>query len=492
MVGLWANGRLVWRSITLAIVLVGCHVSGAIAESIDHASESQTISTTTTQTNTSSEILEVKPDSWEFTTLSSLISRYGCIAGYPDRNYRNQRTLTRYEFAAGLNACLDKINEIISSGLANKVSKEDLAALQRLQEEFAAELAALRGRVDTLEAKTAQLEALQFSKNTKFPGAAILALSGAPDYDSPPKRDSIALEPADINDWSGKAEDFEAIELTITKHGCIANYPFDMDRSTVSRLAFSVILRVCLDYVNEVISSGLAERFSKQDLYSLQNLQEKFQPQLSAWSGHYPLGRNPYDKLPEFIQNLRSPKLESDNRDQEYQALAKILETYECRQYKPASRYDAAMIFRSCLNHIGKINRNTLLASSSREDLLSLFNLLEEYRPDLRNIHRRDSLRRGGFSPNSNLADMVVLNLSISDYAHDAILGLAQRHSCDLDASRVVQIENKEVDPLSFKRLTDSCLQSMKAKISTQQENQLTKEDIYAIFWLRLEFLYST
>jgi hypothetical protein len=47
---------------------------------------------------------------------------------------------------------LDKINEIISSGLADKVSKEDLAALQRLQEEFAAELAALRGRVDALEA----------------------------------------------------------------------------------------------------------------------------------------------------------------------------------------------------------------------------------------------------------------------------------------------------------------------------------------------------
>jgi 2-oxoisovalerate dehydrogenase E1 component len=46
------------------------------------------------------------------------------------------RAMDAYEFAAGLNACLDKINEIISSGLADKVSKEDLATLQKLQEEF--------------------------------------------------------------------------------------------------------------------------------------------------------------------------------------------------------------------------------------------------------------------------------------------------------------------------------------------------------------------
>ncbi|AFY69644.1 cyanobacterial porin [Thalassoporum mexicanum PCC 7367] len=126
-----------------------------------------------------SQLSDVQPTDWAFTALQSLVERYGCIAGYPDRTYRGQRAMTRYEFAAGLNACLDKINEIIASGLADKVSKEDLAALQRLQEEFAAELAALRGRVDALEAKTAQLEAQQFSTTTKLEGEAILSLTGA-------------------------------------------------------------------------------------------------------------------------------------------------------------------------------------------------------------------------------------------------------------------------------------------------------------------------
>jgi hypothetical protein len=126
-----------------------------------------------------SQLSDVQPTDWAFTALQSLVERYGCIAGYPDRTYRGQRAMTRYEFAAGLNACLDKINEIIASGLADKVSKEDLAALQRLQEEFAAELAALRGRVDALEAKTAQLEAQQFSTVTKLNGLAWMNLTGA-------------------------------------------------------------------------------------------------------------------------------------------------------------------------------------------------------------------------------------------------------------------------------------------------------------------------
>ena len=45
--------------------------------------------------------------------------------------------LTRYEFAAGVNACLDRVNELIATGTANLVTREDLATIRRLQEEFA-------------------------------------------------------------------------------------------------------------------------------------------------------------------------------------------------------------------------------------------------------------------------------------------------------------------------------------------------------------------
>ncbi|MFN5964409.1 MAG: iron uptake porin, partial [Pseudanabaena sp.] len=124
-----------------------------------------------------SQLTDVKPTDWAFTALQSLVERYGCIAGYPDRTFRGKQATSRYEFAAGLNACLDKVNEIIAAGLADKVSKDDLAAIKKLQEECAAELATLRGRVDALDAKVTKLEAQQFSTTTKLNATVIFALA---------------------------------------------------------------------------------------------------------------------------------------------------------------------------------------------------------------------------------------------------------------------------------------------------------------------------
>ncbi|MBF2064460.1 MAG: iron uptake porin [Calothrix sp. C42_A2020_038] len=131
------------------------------------------------QVTSVSQFSDVQPTDWAFQALQSLVERYGCIAGYPNGTYRGNRALTRYEFAAGLNACLDRVNELIATATADLVRKEDLATLQRLQEEFSAELATLRGRVDALEARTAELEANQFSTTTKLVGEAIFAVSDA-------------------------------------------------------------------------------------------------------------------------------------------------------------------------------------------------------------------------------------------------------------------------------------------------------------------------
>ncbi|MFB2935099.1 iron uptake porin [Aerosakkonemataceae cyanobacterium BLCC-F154] len=128
------------------------------------------------QVTSVSQLRDVDPTSWAFQALQSLVERYGCIEGYPDRTFRGNRALTRYEFAAGLNACLDRIQELIAA-LPQGISKEDLAALQRLQEEFAAELATLRGRVDALEARVTKVEAQQFSTTTKLKGEAIFAIA---------------------------------------------------------------------------------------------------------------------------------------------------------------------------------------------------------------------------------------------------------------------------------------------------------------------------
>lgn len=141
------------------------------------------------QVTSVSQLSDVQPTDWAFQALQSLVERYGCIAGYPDGTYRGNRSLTRYEFAAGLNACLDRVNELIATATADAVTKEDLNILQRLQQDFVTELTTLRGRVDALEAQTAELEANQFSTTTKLSGEVILAAIGAiggADNDSDP------------------------------------------------------------------------------------------------------------------------------------------------------------------------------------------------------------------------------------------------------------------------------------------------------------------
>lgn len=132
-----------------------------------------------TQVTSVSQLTDVKPTDWAFQALQSLVERYGCIAGYPDRTYRGNRALTRYEFAAGLNACMDRVNDLIAASTGDSVRKDDLTMLRKLQSEFATELAALRGRVDGIEAKVATLEKQQFSTTTKLLGNVWINVTGA-------------------------------------------------------------------------------------------------------------------------------------------------------------------------------------------------------------------------------------------------------------------------------------------------------------------------
>jgi hypothetical protein len=133
------------------------------------------------QVTSVSQLRDVSPTDWAYEALRSLVERYGCIVGYPDTTFRGNRALSRYEFAAGLNACMQQMERLFAASEA--VLREDIAKLQRLMKEFEAELAALGARVDNLEGRVAFLEDHQFSTTTKLQGEAILALTAASEND---------------------------------------------------------------------------------------------------------------------------------------------------------------------------------------------------------------------------------------------------------------------------------------------------------------------
>jgi len=117
------------------------------------------------QVTSVSQFSDVKPTDWAYQALSNLVDRYGCVAGYPSGTFKGGQAMTRYEAAALLNACLDRVTETTDE-------------LKRLMKEFQKELAVLRGRVDGLEARVGELEANQFSTTTKLKGYAAFVLGG--------------------------------------------------------------------------------------------------------------------------------------------------------------------------------------------------------------------------------------------------------------------------------------------------------------------------
>ncbi|NBP03097.1 MAG: porin [Proteobacteria bacterium] len=121
--------------------------------------------TSSEQVSSITQLSDVKPTDWAYQALNNLVERYGCVAGYPNGTFVGGQSMTRYEAAALLNACLDRVTEVTDE-------------LNRLANEFAKELQVIRGRVTKLETQVGQLQATQFSTTTKLKGEATFVLGG--------------------------------------------------------------------------------------------------------------------------------------------------------------------------------------------------------------------------------------------------------------------------------------------------------------------------
>jgi hypothetical protein len=100
---------------------------------------------------------DVQPTDWAYQALNNLVEQYGCVAGYPNGTFKGAKPLSRFEAAALLNSCLDRVTEATDE-------------LKRLAQEFERELGLINGKITGLEKKIGKLEATQFSTTTKLQG----------------------------------------------------------------------------------------------------------------------------------------------------------------------------------------------------------------------------------------------------------------------------------------------------------------------------------
>lgn len=98
------------------------------------------------QVTSVSQLSDVQPTEWSYQAISDLISRYGCVAGYPNGTFKPGQPATRGELAALVNACIDRISEYQSAEDARLAAalKEQAAKWNGTQ----AQVAAIQAGID--------------------------------------------------------------------------------------------------------------------------------------------------------------------------------------------------------------------------------------------------------------------------------------------------------------------------------------------------------
>jgi Carbohydrate-selective porin, OprB family len=117
------------------------------------------------------------PSVWALTTLQFMAKRYNCNTANINNLSGSNDSMTRDEFAADLNTCVQQVMKIKNSRMANLVPKKDLLNLQKLEKEFAIELTKLTTPVATLQADTESTTKQELYPTTKFGGEVIFANS---------------------------------------------------------------------------------------------------------------------------------------------------------------------------------------------------------------------------------------------------------------------------------------------------------------------------
>jgi hypothetical protein len=115
------------------------------------------------------EMTDLSPDHWAYTAIQALVEKYQVLEGYPDKTFRGNRTLSRYEFAAALYKVMTRVEELIAATGTSKggppvdIDRTDLETIAALQREFKDELASFRGRLNRLEETIKLLDRVKIS-----------------------------------------------------------------------------------------------------------------------------------------------------------------------------------------------------------------------------------------------------------------------------------------------------------------------------------------
>ncbi len=185
----------------------------------------------------------VKPTDWTYISLKLVDTKFNCLSktSLLATYFISNIEITRYEFGAVLFDYLDELTKFLSTYQKTQIiQREDLEPIQKLQEEFGAELATIR------------------SYRSHRPSAT-------------PR---IPIQPSDPI--------YEQLQSAIKEYDCAPetkNSSYDIGKKELNTEEFVAILKGCLQRVNQLAKSG-TNKWTRSELEPLAKLESEFYAEL--------------------------------------------------------------------------------------------------------------------------------------------------------------------------------------------------------------------
>ncbi|BAU12151.1 carbohydrate-selective porin OprB [Leptolyngbya sp. NIES-3755] len=323
----------------------------------------------------------IRSTDWQFQVLKSIDRQ--CFPGNLAFAERNNQSVSRYEFAAVVNACRERMEKL----LPKLVRREDIKNLRILEREFAAELIVLRDRNAEVERRSAELERQQFSTETKSQPTVFVTLPYEQFSTETKSGVTVAFEvlPDDSR--------HQALISLIQRYGCLVGSEFSANQA-LTRMQFATALNACVDRANELIAAATSDLVKKEDLEMLQKLEREFALELHILRDLVTQVGIP--ERPQFSTTgvLRSqvilavtPDMKVKSTDWEFGELRSLSQRYNCSidflsKNQPVTRIEFAAKLSDCLNHINELTAQST-DTVQKADIVRFQKLAEVFSAEL-------------------------------------------------------------------------------------------------------------
>lgn len=226
-----------WMYLLLSIVAILTYSLVGVPDAAK--AQSEPLPTPQTVTTTEPNPI-VKPTDWAYISLKLVAAKFNCLSktSLLATYFISDIEITRYKFGAVLGDCLSELNKLLPTYQKTQIiKKEDLAPIQKLQEEFEAELATVGKGLIAIETRT-------------------------------------PIQPSDPL--------YKQLQLVMEEYGCIAgtrNRIYDIGKKELQPAELVEILKSCLQRVNQLAASGTI-KWTRAELKPLAKLESEFYNEL--------------------------------------------------------------------------------------------------------------------------------------------------------------------------------------------------------------------